>query len=100
MPSSTESGYSLNFPIELLKPEICFWDSLELGQRLNNNLEGRSLLITRDGQVTIRYSSKGSEAPGRHISIDSDGSFKLGEYYLDVKLNKLNRFFQYYLDGN
>ena len=65
-----------------------------------NKLHGRGLKITPYGFIQIGYFYNGECTTGNYISIRSDGTFSVGEYYNDLEEGELKiRGCQFNTDG-
>ncbi len=47
----------------------------------SNRLHGKGILIWNRGDILIGYWKNGDLSTGNYIRIDSDGDFRVGEYY-------------------
>lgn len=73
---------------QTLKYQICDEQHLIGEFNSRNKLHGRGIKIHSNGFIFMQYWDSGDDAPGKHIYIDSDCSFFVGEIYLkDKRLN-------------
>ncbi len=65
----------------------------------NNRPHGRGLRIYNNGHITIGYFQNGFRSTGNYIDIDSDGEFRVGEFYFKDGL-ECRRGTLYRVDGS
>lgn len=72
------------------------------GQEYNNKPKGQGIRITSDGNIYIQKWNGWyyDDEVGPFLQIFSDGNIAVGEYYLDAKQQKKDRYTHYLNNGN